>query len=320
MTTTQDSPELTQQKPKEGDQKLGEWLVPSEGQGRTVTLAACAFPGTHDVTENLRRHLAFIDEAADLGADLLVFPEVSVHGYPASTHRSPEGVQAVIAGAEKVPDGPSVNAIAEKAAEHEIYVVFGINEASERGGVIYNTAVLVGPDGFVGKFSKMHLAMTEQVLWRPGADWPVFPTRIGNIGILICYDAMWPESTRELFLRGADIFAIPTAWPSGAMWDYHLDLLDKTRALENSRWAVTANYVGPFNGLDFPGASRIVNPLGRVVGAAGNEPGLGVATVDLAAGYTDAIACYCFGPRQIRDRRTETYRAIRGEIPTVVDG
>jgi predicted amidohydrolase len=314
------SSELIAQEVEERSAKVGEWVVPSKGYGPAVTIAACAYPGTHDLQESVRRHLAFIDEAADLGADLLVFPEVSLQGYPSSTYRSPKKIQEVIASAESVPWGPSVQAVLERTAKRKMHVVFGVNEASGRGAVIYNTAVLGGPDGYIGKFSKCHLGTTEKVIWRPGSDWPVFPTRIGNIGMYICYDALWPESARELQLRGADIFAIPTAWPSGTMWNYHLDLLDKTRALENARWAVTSNYVGPFNGHDFPGGSRIVNPLGRVVAAAGTERGLGVATVNIAGGFIDAIAANCRGPRQIRDRRTETYRALRGEIPIVIDG
>lgn len=298
--------------------RLGEWPAPSEGHGPLCTIAACAFPGTHDVKESVRRHLAYIDEAADAGADLVVFPEVSVHGYP-EAWRSPAGIREVIASAERVPDGASVQAITERTAERDIYAVFGINEAGDRAGVIYNTAVLTGPDGFVGCFRKCHVAVTEQSIWRPGGDWPVFPTRMGNLGLLICADVMWPESTRELLLRGADVFVIPTAWPSGEMWDYHLDLFDRTRAVENSRWAVTANYAGPFNGLDFPGGSRIVDPLGRIRVAAGRDAGLAIATVDLGAGLADATALYCLGPRQIRGRRTETYRALRGEIPTVTD-
>jgi predicted amidohydrolase len=174
----------------------------------------------------------------------------------------------------------------------------------------------------------VHVGLTEQLTWRRGDDWPVFDTPFGRIGMLICYDKMWPESTRELFLRGADLMVMSTAWgyvsgdpdPESSTWIEMYRLFDRARAAENSRWFVSSNFVGELGGSAFFGLSQIVDPAGRVVATTGTtDPGLAIADVDIAGGIADAQATL-FGPRLVRDRRDETYRAQRGELPFAVDG
>ena len=178
-----------------------------------TVIATAALAGGYDVDVNTKNHLALMDEAGAAGAQLVVFPEISLQGYPPDfANFYPERIRAAFDNAESVPDGPHVQAIAEHAQELGVYVIYGLNEKGTSPGVIYNTAVLTGPDGHVGKYRKVHVGITEQLTWRKGNDWPVFDTAIGRIGMLICYDKMWPESTRELMLRGADILVMPTAW------------------------------------------------------------------------------------------------------------
>jgi predicted amidohydrolase len=268
----------------------------------------------------VRRHVAYIDEAADVGADLLVFPEISLQGYPGRiVTRGRNTMRDFMASAEPVPDGPNVRALLDHAAERGIHVVFGVAESGHRPSVLYNTAVFGGPDGYIGSFRKGHLGLYEHVLFRNGADWPVFPTDLGTVGIMICYDLHWPEAARELTLRGADILVVPKAWPGGDMFEEHQLLFERTRALENHRWLVSSNYAGPFTGVDYPGNTRVIDPLGRVVADSGPDPGLAIATVDLAGGVLDRVTAYGGGVALIRDRRPETYRALRGELETVVD-
>jgi predicted amidohydrolase len=146
--------------------------------------------------------------------------------------------------------------------------------------------------------------------------------------MLICYDKMWPESTRELTLRGADILVMSTAWcyvtgeadPDANPWIEYYKLFDRARAAENSRWFVSSNFVGDLGGAHFFGLSQIVDPMGKVVATTGTaDAGLAVADIDVAGGIASAQA-NLFGPRLIRDRRDETYKAQRGEIPVAIDG
>lgn len=295
-----------------------------------TTIATCAFPPTYDVVKSVEMHLSYIDEAADLGADLVVFPETSLQGYPPDVRLmdTEAAIRDLCAVAEPVPGGASVETIAAKAMERGIHAIYGLTEASDRPGIVYNTMVLTGPDGLVGTFRKVHVGITEQVFWRRGDDWPVFDTPLGRIGMLICYDKLWPETCRELTLRGADILVMSTAWPAmtghgdGAdnLWVKQYEVLDKVRALENSRWFISSNFIGELGGIEFFGMSQIVDPLGDVVATTGTEmTGLVHATVDVQGRIADARAA-TQGPFLIRDRRPETYRALRGELPTVIDG
>ncbi|MCW2941897.1 MAG: N-carbamoyl-D-amino acid hydrolase, partial [Actinomycetia bacterium] len=107
-------------------------------------IATCAFPPTYDVAKSLELHLSYIDEAADDGADLVVFPETSLQGYPPNFRvgDSEEAITRMFEVAEPVPGGPSVQAIAAKAADRGIHVIYGLTEASDRPGIVYNTMVL----------------------------------------------------------------------------------------------------------------------------------------------------------------------------------
>ena len=294
-----------------------------------VTIATVAMQGTYDLDLSVKNHLSSMEEAAAAGADLVVFPEVSVQGYPSSslTAVDPAQILAAYRGAEPVPDGPSVRVLLDKAAELGVHVVFGLTELGDAAGAVYNTVVLGGPNGYVGKYRKVHVAITEQVTWRRGDDWPVFDTPLGRIGMLICYDKMWPESCRELTLRGADILVMPTAWPmvfgeQDAEMNSFADLynlFDRARAAENSRWFVSSNFAGELGGAEFVGLSQIVDPGGQVVATTGmRTPGMAIATVDVKAGIAEANAAL-FGARLIRDRRPETYGAATGMVPLGID-
>jgi predicted amidohydrolase len=294
-----------------------------------TVIATIAFEGSYDVELNTKNHIAQMEEAAKLGAKLVVFPEISLQGYPPDlTRLYPERIKAAYDNAEGVPDGPHVLAIAERAKELGIYVIYGLNELGTSPGVIYNTMVLTGPAGHVGSYRKVHVGITEQLTWRKGNDWPVFETEIGRIGMLICYDKMWPESTRELMLRGADILVMSTAWPmlfgeqdpDTNIFAELYRIYDRARAAENSRWFISSNFAGELGGANFVGLSQIVDPLGRVVATTGAlKPGMAIADVDIHEGIAEANATF-FGARLIRDRRTDTYLASSGLIPPAVDG
>jgi predicted amidohydrolase len=295
-----------------------------------TVIATCAFPPTYDVTKSVELHLSYIEEAAAAGADLVVFPETSLQGYPAnfSVMDAEADIKKMYDVAELVPGGPSVDAIAAKASEKGIHVIYGLTEASDRPGVVYNTMVLTGPDGYIGKFRKVHVGLSEQMVWRPGSDWPVFETPFGRIGMLICYDKAFPESCRELTLRGADILVMSTAWPlmpghgtgTDNLWVQQYDAFERVRAMENGRWFVSSNFIGELGGIEFFGMSQIINPVGEVVATTGTETvGLVTAEIDVFGGMADARAAMQ-GAFLVRDRRPDTYKVLGGELPVAVDG
>jgi predicted amidohydrolase len=293
-----------------------------------TTIATCAFPATYDVDKNVELHLSYIDDAADAGASLVVFPECSLQGYPADFRATAtsEVLDRFYETVEPI-DGPNVARIVEHAAARGLCVVFGLNEATARPGVVYNSTVLAGPGGIVGTYRKVHVGITEQVFWRRGDDWPVYDTPLGAIGMLICYDKAWPETCRELTLRGADVLVMSTAWmlqhPGAGDDDIMLQqyrLYDRVRAMENSRWFVSSNLVGELGGIEFFGLSQIIDPLGKVVASTGTmQAGLAIATVDIAAGILSANRVNQ-GAHLVRDRRPETYTALVGQYRGAVDG
>lgn len=284
-----------------------------------IRVATCSFVGTYEVAYNLAEHHRMIDEAADEGAALVVFPEISLHGYPEIADFGEKRLMETYRSAERVPDGPSVRSLAEHAADRRIHVVYGLNEAVDRAGVVFNSAVITGPDGHIGVYRKVHVHPVESITWVAGSEFPVFETSIGRIGIMICYDKWFPESARELMLRGTEILAAPAAWgggsddPESTLIGGTFCVYDQARALENSCWVVSSNY-SQLGQTPFIGMSSIVTPTGELLATTGSTPGLAVAAIDVRAGIASATA-RLFGPRLWRDRRPELYRAARSEPP-----
>lgn len=282
-----------------------------------VTVATWALAGSHDPDISRKRHLAGLEEAARAGADLVVFPETSLQGYPAVLTRGhePDILKSVYDTAEPL-DGARVAELAGAARDLGLHVIFGMTERGPRPGVVYNTTVLAGPDGVIGAYRKVHVAITEQVIWARGRQWPVFDTPLGRIGMLICYDQAFPESCRELTLRGAELLVMSTAWslraeessPDDSLSVEHYLLYGRARAVENGRWFISSNFTGPLGGLNFFGHSQVIDPLGQVVAATGSraEPSMALTEIDVRGGI-EAAQARSRGPRLWRDRRPETY-------------
>ncbi|HEY1702870.1 MAG TPA: carbon-nitrogen hydrolase family protein [Trebonia sp.] len=282
-----------------------------------ATIATFAYEGTYDPDVSVKKIRAGIEEAAQVGADLVVFPETALQGYPAAMSRGdePRVLKSVYEVAEPL-DGPRVTELTGAARELGVHVIFGLTERAAQPGVVYNTTVLAGPEGLIGTYRKVHVAIGEQVIWARGRDWPVYDTPIGRIGMLICYDQAWPESCRELTLRGADILVMSTAWslrpdeasPSEALSVEQYLLYGKVRATENQRWFISSNFTGPLGDLTFFGNSQVIDPLGRVVAESGMKPAqsMVLAEIDVRGGI-EAAQARSKGHRLWRDRRPETY-------------
>jgi predicted amidohydrolase len=286
-------------------------------------LATVSMQVVFDKAQNLTRYLYYMDRAAEVGARLLVLPEQSLQGY---LHNAAELRMETLAyqhaHAEKVPDGPSTRLLMREAQKRNLYLVWGMTEVDPDQGpdVLYNTAVLVGPEGYIGKYRKIHQPLDELHIYWPGDQWPVFETALGRIGLLICYDKQFPEATRELALRGAHLLVMPTAWalsrvggdpnPQKDYQTYLYDLFDFTRAAENQLWFLSSNQYGRCGDHDYLGHSRIVAPTGLSVAEVLYEEGMAFAEVDILGGIVRGRTTESLGYNAMRDRRPETYTAI----------
>ena len=254
--------------------------------GAGFRAAVAAMQVAHDKARNLERYRQMIHEAHTEGVRLLVFPEASLQGFLFHLdHRfDSEESEYHWEHAETVP-GPSTEVMVELAGEHDMYVIFGLMERVDHPAapVLQNSAVLVGPEGHLGTYRKVHQPSEERIYYRAGRDWPVFETPLGAVGMMICYDQSFPEAARELTLRGAEVLAVPNAWPaSDRASNDRYDFYGRARAAENARWVMQSNQVGSSDrgNFEYMGCSRIIDPTGVVVAqTAEGDAGLAIAEI-----------------------------------------
>ena len=267
-------------------------------------------PALAENERNLDACLARIEEAAAAGAELLVLPECAIPGYMF------ESGEEALPYAEEIP-GPSTEALAEACRRLDVYAACGLLERD--GDVLHNAAVLVGPEGLIGSYRKTHLPfLGVDRFVVPGDELPVFETPLGRIGVEICYDLRFPEVTRTLALKGADIVAHPTNFPMAAK--VQTEVITLARAAENRIYLLTANRVGKERWGEFCGWSQIVDPYGRRLAEADEtEETLLVADVEIEkARDKDYVIpgeyeLYLFG-----HRRPELYAGLVEEVQPVV--
>ncbi len=266
-------------------------------------------PKLAENARNLEACLARLEEAAAAGAELLVLPECAIPGYVF------DSAEEALPFAEEIP-GPASEALERACRKLGMHVVCGLLERD--GDVLHNAAVTIGPDGLIGTYRKTHLpflGIDRFVV--PGDELPVYDTPLGRIGVEICYDLRFPEVTRTLALKGADIIAHPTNFPVAAR--IQTELITVARAAENRVYLLTANRVGKERTGEFCGWSQIVDPYGTRLAEAGEtEEALLVADVDVAkARDKDYVIpgeyeLYLFG-----HRRPELYGALVEETQAV---
>ncbi len=247
------------------------------GEGDRVLLACAQYAVRDgDPETNLRLSLAWISAAARAGADLVVLPELSNSGCDLSSR------EMALRLAEGVPEGPTVRAWAEASRDLGILVVGGLLEAE--GDAIYNSAVVVGPDGLLGCYRKTHFWDREKLMYESGRELPVFETPLGTLGLLVCYDAWFPEAIRTLAMRGAEILCIPANAPDdwvpegqrrGGLTMLGAHAIAGGNA--NRIYVACANRVGG----GYQGRSCVVAPSGGVLAfGEAHEEGLVLAEVD----------------------------------------
>jgi predicted amidohydrolase len=229
---------------------------------------------------------------------LLVTPELAVTGYSVG-----ERFHEL---AEAWPDGESLRALANLAAELDLVVVAGYAEASGIPGVIYDSAAVFERNGLpVASCRKSHCLDSERRFFANGDELPRISTSLGQLGVMICWDAAFPEVARAHALGGADLLVTIGAWEDPHVRDW--DLVTAARAYDNVTPLVAVNRAGTDGEVTFSGHSRIVDCLGGTVAElASQDDGLLIGTVDLD-GTQEVRAGY---GSQLRDRRPELYASV----------
>ncbi len=290
-----------------------------------VRVAAVAFDAVAAATtDNLDRMEPWCRQAADAGAQLVLFPELSVTGFvpnhPTRDHAA--WLAEVLAGARAMAeplDGRAVRRLQQVAASTGVLVSAGLLE--DAGHLLYNTHVVVGAEGLLGAWRKMHVPLFEMPVYNGGGVPEVVDTPLGRIAVNICFDAFLPESTRLVAVRGAEIVLFPFAAdpppPTPAGWAEWAGRTLEARCAENGVFGVACNTEGQvsFAGVTqrFPGGAMVVGPDGAVLArheadAAG--PHMVLATLERAA----LLAARSRFEYTFRFRRPELYRSLADQV------
>lgn len=253
-------------------------------------------PPFGDVANNLEHVVRVLTGQT---ADLFVLPELFTTGYQFSSREEAREL------AESIPDGVTTQALLALAKKINSVIVAGI--AEREGDAVYNSAVIVGPNGYIGRYRKAHLFDTEKGVFEPGnTPLEVFDIGCARVGIMICFDWRFPETARTLALKGADIIA----HPANLVLE-HCPQAMITRCLENGIFIATADRVGceeriPGHPLKFMGQSQVVDPLGEILYRASlDREEVHVVDIDIELARNK-----CLNPNNhiFQDRREDLYR------------
>jgi len=279
------------------------------GSESLVTVAAVQTRAvTGETKANTEAAVAAVHEAIDAGAQVLVLPELGNTGYMFDSRAE------ALSLAERI-DGPTVSLWAKIARERKVWLCGGFTE--EDNGRLFNSAALVGPDGPIGRYRKIHLWDEEKLFFEPGnLGLPVFDLPFGRVGMMICYDGWFPEVPRTLKLKGADLILDPTCWvlvpgvvtPENPVSAY----LHMAAAHSNNMFIVCADQCGVERGCTFLGRSAICGPAGFIAGPAAFETTETVmAEINVVAARYHAWTALA---NPFADRRTDLYARDLGWV------
>ncbi|MGN6319678.1 nitrilase family protein [Trinickia sp.] len=266
-------------------------------------------PRVGEKRENIAKSLHYIEQAAKNGASLVVLPELTNSGY-AFTDR-----EEAFALAEETPSGETVRAWAEAAQRLGVHIVAGL--AEREGARLYNSAVFIGPSGYLGTYRKLHLWNNENVFFEPGNyGVPVFDTSFGRVAIAICYDGWFPEVFRLAAAQGADIVCVPTNWVpmpgQSAEREAMATTLTMAAAHSNGLMIACANRIGTERGQSFIGQSLIVGSDGWSLAGPASADGEALLYAEIDLRRTRAARTLNAFNHVLRDRRIDVYDPMLG--------
>jgi beta-ureidopropionase len=278
----------------------------------------CELSGNESV-EKLKEHMLeknmkLVDDAGKKGVKILCLQEIFYGPYfPAE--QEAKWYEAT----EKIPEGPTIKLMQEKADKYGMVLIVPIYE-EEITGVYYNTAAVIDADGtYLGKYRKNHIPHTHPGFWekfyfKPGnLGYPVFRTSYADVGVYICYDRHFPEGARILGLNGAEIIFNPSATVAG-LSEYLWKLEQPAHAVANGYFVGAINRVGheqPWDIGEFYGTSYFCDPRGQIIAEASRDRDeLLVADLDF-----DMIREVRNVWQFYRDRRPETYDEMVDLLP-----
>ena len=274
--------------------------------GSEPDIAAVAAGFGRDLEQTFARVAVLLDAARRRRAGLVVLPECALGGYLREPDDEGHGLDLPPALA---PDGPEIARLARLAGD--VVVCAGYTEAGETG--LHSSAVCVSGDGVLGHQRKVHLPPAERFAYTPGSGFAAFDTPAGRIGMLICYDKLFPEAARALALDGADVVCCLAAWPVDRLnparrvrddrQTRHFDLTDAARAVENQVVWASSNMAGRWGRLRFLGGAKVVDPDGVTLAATGAREGIAAAAIDAR----EAVRLSRLGIDHLGDRRPEAY-------------
>ncbi|MDA7978626.1 MAG: carbon-nitrogen hydrolase family protein [Pirellulales bacterium] len=214
-----------------------------------------------DAPVNINRMEEVLRETSWQQADITIFPEAALCGYCF------ESLEEALQYAEPI-NGPSLQRLSDICAELKSHCIFGMLETE--GSALFNTCVLLGPEGLIGRYRKVHLpTLGVDRFVTAGDELSVFQVGDLRVGLNVCYDSAFPEAARILALSGADLIVLPTNWPPGAFCN--AEYVINARALENSVYYAAVNRVGEERGFNFIGKSRICDPEGNTLATADHD-------------------------------------------------
>lgn len=266
-----------------------------------------------DPDANRTRSVELAQAAFDQGADVVVLPELSVSGYTTNEDHLKKAAESW--------DGATSSAWRDVAVSNGGYVCGGFCEID--GDTLFNSALIVGPEGVVLHYRKLHPFSGEKNVFTPGdRGLPVARTRVGLLGVCVCYDLRFPEVARALALKGAEMICVPTAWLAGFdedRWDSDGYCPQARGALIqgnlNQAFIACASQVGRHGDYEFLGSSVLADPYGKDLAGplSGTDEEVVVIGVDLDDSLLAQERSGLISPR--RDRRTDVYGiAIDGRI------
>jgi len=282
----------------------------------SFTLSLCQLNSVQSKQENIQRVLSYATKSAKKGANLIVFPELSLSWYiwPGSLDPmsgvSEECIAYMAHVAEPIP-GSFTQSLSKICATYNCYIIAGLVEKGY-ANILYNSAVLVGPSGIIGVYRKTHLPRGEQRVFAFGDRLKVFETPLGRIGLIICYDWRFPEVVRALKLMGAQIIVHITAWGTEVGDIYNV--IARSQADANKIWLASCNKVGTekYSGKyvrRFWGNSLLVNPAGAIVEqVSGDQDAILYHTNNFIKVVDEAATT---GLYFLKDRRPELYHILQ---------